>query len=58
MLIIVVIWYLIAAFIVAAIGDNKGRAAEGLAASLFGSPIFGILCVIALPARPKKEAQK
>ena len=58
MLMIVAIWWVVGALIVAAVGDSKGRAAEGVAASLFGSPIFGILCVIALDARPKKAAQQ
>ena len=58
MLMFFVLWWVVASLVVAAVGDSKGRAAEGVAASLFGSPIFGILVVIALPARPKKEASK
>lgn len=54
MLVVFAVWYVIGIFIVAMVGETKGRAAEGLATSIFGSPFFGVLVIIALPERPKK----
>jgi hypothetical protein len=53
---LLVIPYLLVAFVVGYVASERGRSVGGFVTlSIFTTPIIAILVLIALPAKPKKQ---